>query len=115
MLPPQVAQLAGKAMKPVQKSGPDPVVFIFLGLIFATAAPFVTPKWLLAVLFVLLVAAYCWRRDRMEAHEIRMAQLKLEQESAKLQVKKQSHRLDEDTVQPFLPLLALWLDRNKSR
>ncbi len=115
MIPPQVAQLAGKAMKAVQKSGPDPVVFIFLGLVFATAAPFVTPKWLLAVLFVLLVAAYCWRRDRVEAHEIRLAQLKLEQESAKLQLRKQTHRLDEETVQPLLPLLALWIERHKSR
>jgi hypothetical protein len=115
LIPPQVAQLAGKAMKAVQRSGPDPVVFIFLGLIFATAAPFVTPKWLLAVLFVLLVAAYCWRRDRVEAHEIRLAQLKLEQESAKLQLRKQTHRLDEETVQPLLPLLALWIERHKSR
>lgn len=102
-------------MKAVQKSGPDPVVFIFLGLVFATAAPFVTPKWLLAVLFVLLVAAYCWRRDRVESHEIRLAQLKLEQESAKLQLRKQTHRLDEETVQPLLPLLALWIERHKSR
>lgn len=112
VLPSQVPQLAGKAIKAVEKSGPDPVVFIFLALVCLAMAPFIEPKWLTGVILCLLLAAYCWRRHQGERHELAMAQLKLEQELAKVQSKKNTHRLARGAVQPRMPLNSAATDEN---
>jgi hypothetical protein len=106
-------QLAGKAVKAVEKSGPDPVVFIFLALVFLGTASLIEPKWLTGVILCFVLAAYCWRRHEGERHEMAIAKLKLEQERAKVHAKKNALRIARGAVQPMLPLNSVNTDENE--
>lgn len=112
MIPPQVVKFAEKAIKSVEKFGPDPVVFIFLGVVFCVTAASLEPKWLIAVVFLMLLILYCWRRDRAEAHEIKMAEMKFKAELAKVQSRKATYRVVGSEVQPALPLNSPEVDGN---
>ncbi|HUW80383.1 MAG TPA: hypothetical protein VMV54_05740 [Acidocella sp.] len=91
-------------LKGFKKDNPDPAVFIAFAVIFVAAVHFVEQIWPTIVVLLVLVVAYCWRRDRSEQVKIEMAKDKLDAETARIQVIKQGHRAVGGTVQPSLPL-----------
>jgi len=113
LIPPQITKVTESAIKAVQKSGPDPVVFIFLGLVIYVISPVIEPKWLIVVMFFGLLATYCWRQSRAERHEIAMADKKLSLELVKIHAKKDAYKRGMAPTQPSLPLNSVSHSENK--
>ncbi len=92
------------ALKSLRKDSQDAAVFIAFAIIFVAATHLARQIWPIIIVLLVLVVGYCWRRDRSEQFKIRAARDKLDAETARVQVLKQTHRAMGETTQPARPL-----------